>query len=217
MAVVKSFKVAGAAVSGNLSSSFDYTIVENTDIFCFSRRYDVIEGVLLNEWAPNVLITNTGMTSITGYCKNTLYDSATTVILVNGDTGVAGSAVTLNTDNVKQEDCIVQFNWQDNSVNTALSQGRFYAYDKVNVANAPTNTTVVGFERTSSSLLKNRVSNDTGGKAWDAAYGIGGRANALSLNDQASASNHAFYLGFSVKPTAYGSSPFALVVEFDVS
>jgi len=216
MAVVKSFKVGGSAVNGDQAASFDAT-VEETEIFCFSRRYDVIEGVLLSEWAPNVLITNSGMTAIAEQSKNTVYSSTTQVILVNGDTGVAGSAVTLDAANVRREDCIVQFNWQDDSVNTALSQGRFYAYNKVNVTVAPTGTTVVGFERTAAAVNKNRVDNDLAGKAWDAAYGIGGRGNALALSDQVSAASHAFYLGFSVKPTAYGSSPFALVIEFDIS
>lgn len=216
MAVVKSFKVGGAAVNGDQAASFDAT-VEDTEIFCFSRRHDVIEGVLLGEWAPNVLVTDSGMTAIAEQSKNTVYSSTTQTILVNGDTGVAGNATTLDAANVRREDCIIQFNWQDNSVSTALSQGRFYAYDKVSVTNAPTGTTVVGFERTSSAINKNRVGNDLAGKAWDADFGIGGRGNALSLSDQVSASSHTFYLGFSVKPTAYGSSPFALVIEFDVA
>lgn len=216
MAIIKSFKVGGQAVNGDLATSFD-TTVEDTEVFCFSRRYDVIEGVLINEWAPNVLVTNSGMTAISTQSKNTVYSSETQVILVNGDTGAVGSAVTLDIANVRREDCVLQFNWQDNSVVTTLTSGRFYAYDKVNVANAPTNTTVVGFERTASVLNKDRVGNDTAGKAWDDTYGIGGRGNALELSDQSSAASHAFYLGFSVMPTAYGSSPFAFVIEFDVS
>jgi len=215
MAVTKSFKVGSAASAGNLPASFDYTVLD-TDVFCFSNRFDTIEGVLLNVWAPYLIITDATMTTINKQSKNTQYASPTTVNLLKGSDGTSTLGVTLNDVNVTREDCVIEFNWAD-TIATSLSLGRFYAYDKVNVNNAPTNTTVVAFERTASAIRKNRVSGDVAGKAWDAAYGVGGRANALSLADQSSTTNHSFYLGFSCKPTAYGSASSALLIEFDIS
>lgn len=228
MAVTKSFRV-GTARTGtltgtddagvaNVGKSFNYTILD-TSVFCFSNRYDTIEGVLLNVWAPYLIIADATMSSILKQSKNTQYVSPTTVNLNSGldGTTITGSAVVLNDTNVQLDDCIIQFNWTDSSVSTALSQGRFYGYDKVNIANAPTNTTVVAFERTDTAVRKNRISNDSAGKAWDAAYGVGGRGNALSLADQASASTHTYYIGFSARPNSYGSSNLGLILEFDVS
>jgi hypothetical protein len=215
MAVTKSFKVGTTAVPGNTTSSFDYTVLD-TDVFTFSRRWDVIEGVLLSEWAPNLVITDATMTTINKASKSTVYVDATHVGLTNGADGTVSSVV-LNDTNVATTDCIIQFNWTDSAVTTALSQGRFYAYDKVNVNNAPANTTVVAFERAASTLRKNRVGGDVSGNAWNASYGVGGRANALSLADQANGSVHAFFLGFSVRPNSYGSSAFGILIEFDVS
>lgn len=215
MAVTATFKVGTTSVPGNTASSFDYTIL-STDVFCFSRRHDVIEGVLLNEWAPNLIITNDTMTTINHATKNTYYSSATQVVKVNGADGVE-TTVTLDTGNVVVEDCIIQFSWTDSAVNTALSQGRFYAYDKVNVNNAPSNTTAVAFERTPATVRKNRVGGDVSGQAWNASYGVGGRNAALSLLDQSSSSVHTYYIGMSVKPTSYGSTAFSFCIEFDVS
>lgn len=217
MAVVKSFKV-GSVKGGTVPASFDYTILD-TSIFCFSNRHDTIEGVLLNVWAPYLIIADATMATILKQSKNTQYVSTTSVNKLSGVDGtiVTGTAVTLNDTNVEKGDCIIEFNWTDNSVNTALSQGRFYAYDKISVTNPPTNTTVVAFERTETTIRKNRVSGDTTGKAWDAANGVGGRANALSLEDQISASAHSYYIGFSCCPTRYGSSILGLLLEFDVS
>ncbi len=220
MAVVKSFKVGATNVAPN---QFTYTI-QPTDVFCFSNRHDVVEGVLLNVWAPYLLITSADMSTIISgsTTKNTQYDSPTTVLKTNGTDGtIADSgtgAVTLNTTNVLTDDCIIKFSWTDNAVaTTALTEGRFYAYNKVNVNTAPTNTTVVAFERTASAIGKNKVGGDTNGLAWNASGGIGGRGAALSLANQAASATHDYYIGFSCKPTAYGSSSLGLILEFDVS
>ncbi|NOZ68032.1 MAG: hypothetical protein GXP46_01985 [Deferribacteres bacterium] len=133
------------------------------------------------------------------HIRNCKYISPTEVSLMGG------AAVTLDTTNVGQNDCTLQWSYQDDTVNTALSNVRFFFYDAVDPANAPAGVIAVAFEHDGAAINKDRVSDTPGdGGAWDSSKGIGGNANALICSDQASASIHNFYIGISLSPTSKG-------------
>ncbi len=145
------------------------------------------------------------------HIRNVKYISPTEVSLMGG------APVTLNETNVGEADCTLRWSYQDDTpVNTALSNVRLFAYDGVDPANAPQGVTVLAFERTSTGIYKDRVSDTPGdGGAWDSSKGIGGSANALICSDRASASIHYFYFGLSMSPTSKGQKTAKLRLEFD--
>lgn len=143
-----------------------------------------------------------------GTGQNCKYISATEVSLDGGST------VTLNTGNVSQTDCSARFYYNDDAGNTTLSSIRFFAYEGT-PGTAPSNVTVCAFEHDGSAI---QTDTDEGaGYGWNANYGVGSNTRGLQLTDQASASNHYFYLGISFKPTSRGQKTFTLRLEFDVT
>lgn len=242
MAVTKSFKVGTTAVGSPVDSvaSFTYIINGNNsgttytdDTFCFSNRNDVIEGVLLNTWTPCLLITDAAMTTIRYASKNTVYSAYSApnhkVILTDGastdiNLPAAINLTALDSTTIKPGNCIIRFDWADTPA-TTLTKGKFYSYNGSSVLTAPASTYTVAFEAATS--LSAHVGINFSTAAYPAAQnalawtypsqGVGGRANALALVDQTSNVQHTYYLSFSVLPTAYGSSTFGWVVEFDVS
>ncbi len=189
---------------------FGMTLGES-DRLAFSGAADNMVPFSVDAWNPATVGVNSSLYWIEG-ARNCRYVSPAQVSLQEA------AAVTLAPENVSQADCTVKVEWKDDAVNTALSNCRFYAFDGVTATEPPAGCKVAAFERTASAIRKNRIGGDTSGKAWDAAYGIGGNAAALSLADQASSAEHAFYLGISLKPTTYGQhSGVKFRVEFDVS
>lgn len=147
----------------------------------------------------------------TNHMRNTKYVDETHV-------DIGAGSVELTTGNVGQNDCTTRWKYQDDAANTVISNAIFFFYDGSTPANAPTGVLAVAFERTASTIRKNRIGGDSAGKAWDADYGIGGNANALSLLDQVSGSIHYFYIGISLSPTSKGlKTAVAARLEFDVS
>lgn len=195
------------------SSAGDFSLTKgSTERFWFSESSTAIEAVAVDKFAEELLVVNSGLTSVIGSCYPVKYASETQVYL-----GGSATAVDLNTSNVLQSSCSVKVEWEDDSASTALTDCRFYIYDGVNVDNAPDGILVVAFEHDGTVINKNAVG-ETTGKAWNGAVGIGGRNNALKCSDQASASLHSFYLGLSAKPTDYGThSGVVFAMEFDVS
>lgn len=148
----------------------------------------------------------------TNHMRNCKYASPTTVSLMGG------AAVALDAAHVAQNDCTTRWKYQDDAVSTALSNVRFFVYDGTTPATAPSGITACAFERTASGVNKDRVSDTPGGGgAWDSSKGIGGSANALILDDQASASIHYFYIGQSRAPSSKGlKTAVKARLEFDV-
>ncbi len=189
---------------------FDATLGA-TDKLAFSGAPTARTSISVDAWNPATIALDSLLAFIAA-ARNCRYVSPTQVSLEEA------AAVTLDATNVAQADCTVKIDWKDDAVNTALSNCKFYVYDGVTATEPPAGCKVAAFERTASAVRKNRIGGDTDGKAWDAAYGIGGNANALSLADQASSAEHAFYLGISLKPTTYGQNAgIKFRVEFDVS
>jgi hypothetical protein len=145
------------------------------------------------------------------HIRNCKYVSATHVSLMGG------GAVALNNTNVGDSDCTVRWSYADNApVNTALSNVRLFAYDGSTPATPPVGCKVVAFERRSTGVLKDCVSDTPGdGGAWDSSKGIGGSANALICSDRTAAATHYFYFGLSMSPTSKGQKSAALRLEFD--
>jgi len=182
-----------------------------TDKLAFSGASNTRSAISVDAWNPATIVVDAALTFLAA-ARNCRYVSPSQVSLQES------AAVTLAAANVAQADCTVKVEWKDDAMNTALSNCKFYAYDGVTATEAPAGCKVVAFERTADAIRTNRIGGDAAGKAWDAAYGIGGNGNALSLADQASSADHAFYLGLSLKPTTYGqNSGIKLRVEFDVS
>jgi hypothetical protein len=182
-----------------------------TDKLAFSSAGGALTAISVDAWNPATIVVS-ALLAVVAAARNCRYVSPTQVSLDEA------AAITLDATNVAQADCTVRVEWKDDAVNTALSNGKFYAYDGVTATEPPAGCKVVAFERTASAIRKNRIGGDSSGQAWDAAYGIGGNAAALSLADQASSAEHSFYIGISLKPTAYGqNSGIKFRVEFDVS
>lgn len=216
MTISITYNVGITSIPGNNTTSFEYE-KDTTDILGFSNAHNAIDGVLINTWAPNFIILDSELTEIVKQSKSTVYVDTTHVKLVNGATG-SYTSVELNVTNVLQSDCMLKIVWGDSLIPTTVENAKFFAYDlNTTQTDPPPGIVLVAFEHTGSVIRKNRVGGDAVGKAWNAAYGIGGRANALSLATQSSAMTHTFYIGFSAKPIAYGNSTFAFAVEFDVS
>lgn len=146
------------------------------------------------------------------HMRNCKYISPTQVSLMGGN------PVTLDAANVGQNDCTTRWKYQDDTVNTALSNVRFFFYDGSNPANAPVGVVPLAFEHTGTAINKDRASDNPGdGGAWDSSKGIGGQANALKCSDQASASIHYFYIGISLSPSTKGMKTAVRArLEFDV-
>jgi hypothetical protein len=203
MAIVTAWKYGADGLFGSSLGA--------TDKLAFSGVSTGISAISVDAWNPASVVVDSVLAFIAA-ARNCRYVAPTQVSLEEAD------PVTLDTSNVAQANSTVKVEWKDDSVNTALSNCKFYAYNGVTATEAPAGCKVVAFERTAAAIRKNRISGDTDGKAWDAAYGIGGNAAALSLADQASSADHAFYLGISLKPTTYGQNTgIKFRVEFDVS
>jgi hypothetical protein len=182
-----------------------------TERLGFSNENAAVKPISVNGFNPYTMATNAAFNALVNLANNCQYIDATHVSL----NGLASTP--LDVGNVAQSDCTVRVDWQDDAGNTVLSNCAFYAFDGVVAANPPSNILILAFERTASALRKDRIGG-AAGKAWDASFGVGGSANALSLADQVSASNHQFWIGISASPTAYGThTGIVLRVEFDVS
>lgn len=204
MAIVESWNYSNDGLFSN--------VLGGTERLGFSNDNASVQAISVNGFNPYTMATNAAFDALVNLANNCQYIDAAHVSL-NG-----GASVSLDVANVAQSDCTVRVDWEDDSGNTVLSNCVFYAFDGTVAANPPDNILVLAFERTASALRKNRIGGDVDGKAWDANYGVGGNAAALSLADQASAGNHQFWIGISACPTAYGThTGITLRVEFDVS
>ena len=158
--------------------------------------------------------TDSGMTTdgcTPNHVRNCKYISTTQVSLMGG------APVTLNNTNVGDTDCSLRWSYADDTpVNTALSNVLLFAFDGVTPADPPVGSKVLAFERRSTGILKDRVSDTPGdGGAWDSTKGIGGSGNALICSVRTSAATHYFYFGISVSPTSKGQKSGSLRLEFD--
>lgn len=242
MAVAKSFKVGTTALGSPVDPTSSFTYIINgtnsgntytDDTFCFSNRNDAIEGVLLNTWAPCLLITDASMSTIRYASKNTVFSTYASghnqVILTDGASTSLTLPSPINLDsldstNIKPGNCVIRFDWSDTPT-TTLTKGKFYAYNGSSVLVAPANTYTVAFEAATSLSAHVGVNYSTvaypgsqNASAWTyPSAGVGGRGNALALVDQTSNIQHTYFLSISVQPTSYGSSSFGWIVEFDVS
>lgn len=86
--------------------------------------------------------------------------------------------------------CSFLFNFSD-AASVATSGGRFYAYDGTTDATPMSGVTFRAFEANGSIT-----------PAWVAANGLGA---ALTLQDQAAATSHDFFIGLSMTPTSTGA------------
>jgi hypothetical protein len=158
--------------------------------------------------------TDSGMT-VDGcdplHVRNCKYVAPTQVSLMGGE------AITLDETNVGDSDCTLRWSYADDApVNTALSNVLLSAYDGTTPATPPVGCKVLAFERRSTGILKDRLSDTPGdGGAWDSAKGIGGSANALICSERTSAATHYFYFGLSISPTSKGQKSGKYRLEFD--
>jgi hypothetical protein len=171
------------------------------------------DGISVGGFQDSNHKTDSGMTSdgcTPNHIRNCKYISTTEVSL-NG-----GGAVTLNTSNVADTDCTLEWNYTDDTpTSTALSNVRLIAYDGADINNPPSGITVVAFERTGSQIYK---STDAGAdQGWDSANGIGGLANALICSDRSTSAGHNYYFGISMSPTSKGQKTCKLRFEFDAT
>lgn len=199
MAVITAWKT-GAAHAVTIGAAEKIT---------FSASDSAFQSYRKDTWNPKTIVVDAALAFVAAG-KNCKYIAPTQI-------DIGAGTVTLDTTAIATGDCTLKIEWQDDAINTALSNIKFYAYDGTTPATAPANLTVVAFERAAAAINKNRTGGDTTGKAWDAAYGIGGSANALALDNQASAATHTFYIGISARPGSYGQNTgVAFRLEFDV-
>ena len=204
MTVIQSWNYSNDGAFGNVLGA--------TERLGFSSANDSVKPISVNGFNPFTMAANAAFDTMVNLANNCQYSDADHVSL-NGN-----PAASLDSANVAQSDCTVRVDWEDDAGNTVLSNCAFYAFDGVMATNPPDGVLVLAFERTPSELRKNQINGDILGKAWDVNYGVGGSAAALSLADQASASQHQFWLGISAAPTKYGThTGVVLRVEFDVS
>lgn len=187
-------------------------VLGSTERLGFSGASDAIKAISVNGFNPYTIATNAAFDTVNNLANNCQYIDKDQVSLNEAD------PVSLDVNHVAKSDCTVRVDWADDVGNTTLTNCVFYAFDGAAAASPPDGVLVLAFERTDSELRKNMVGGDSDGKAWDANYGVGGSAKALFLADQASASQHSFWLGISASPTKYGThTGVVLRVEFDVS
>lgn len=115
----------------------------------------------------------------TNHVNNTKFLTSSTVSL-NG----AGSA---NVNTITSGQAGLKFNFSD-AASVATSNGKFFAYDGAADANPMSGVTFQAFE--------------VGDSSWTAANGSGA---ALTLDNQAAATSHDFYVATSVTPTSTGA------------
>lgn len=204
MAIVKSWNYDNAGLFSH--------VLGGTERLGFSNENAAVKAISVNGFNPYTMAANAAFDALVNLANNCQYIDPTHVSL-NG-----AASTDLDVAHVAQSDATVRVDWEDNAGNTVLSNCAFYAFDGVVAANPPANILMLAFERTAAALRKNRIGGDVAGQAWDASFGVGGSAAALSLADQVSASNHQFWLGISAAPIAYGThTAIVLRVEFDVS
>jgi len=195
-------------------TSFNYgagfaSVIGATERLAFSESSTAIASIPSGQYATQTIVVDSAFTTVVGATQNTQYISKTSVDLGAGP-------VLLDTTNVATTAVSFRMDWQDDALSTALTNGKFYVFDAVTPTTAPVGATFVAFERGVATINVNRIGGDTLGLAWDDAGGIGGSANALLLEDQASAATHSFYIGVSAKPTVYGqNSGIRFRLEFD--
>ncbi|MBS3918093.1 MAG: hypothetical protein KG012_04310 [Deltaproteobacteria bacterium] len=200
------------AVDGYDGSGWNISIGESNKIAACGAAFG--SSISVGGFQSSMHKTNSDMTvdgCETDHMRNTKYVDETHVDLGAG-------SVELITDNVGVNDCPTRWKYQDDENNTVIENAIFFFYNGSDPAVAPVGVLAVAFERTSAAIRKNRIGGDSAGKAWDADYGVGGNAAALSLADQVSGSIHYFYIGISLSPTSKGlKTAVRARVEFDVS
>jgi len=193
------------------SGTFNKSIATNERIW-LSGSSSSRTNLEVDQWSPATIITNSDGTNVVGVANNNRYISPTQISVNEGSIKVLSEVETPRTD------VTFKITWSDTSLDTALSNGKFYAYNGVTPSVPPTNMSVVAYEHIDTGIRKNRVGGDLAGLAWNEDGGINGLSNALSLASQASALSHDYYIGLSVKVLAYGlQSGSKLRISFDVS
>lgn len=139
------------------------------------------DNVAVGSYQDSTHISNSSDTHqcTTNHVNNTKYLSSSTVSL-NG-------AASANLNTITTGQCPLKLNFAD-AASVATSNGKFYAYDGTTDATAMSGITFQAFEQ--------------GNSSWTAANGSGA---ALSLANQAAATSHDFYVGFSATPTSTGA------------
>jgi len=204
MTIIASFNYAN-------DGSFDKEIGGSERAWWTDSVSPPVAALEVGAYADKTVVGNSSGSTITDEANNTKYISPTQVDL-NG-----GGTVTLNGGNVAQAAATFQVDWEDDAGATVLSNCKFFVFDGVTPATAPTGVLFVAFERTGSAIRQGNVEGgDT--DAWDDATGVGGSGNSLDMEDQGSTTVHSFFIGVSAKPTAFGThTAVSLRVSFDVA
>ena len=134
--------------------------------------------------------TDATMSTPSGSGQGNTYISTTQISVNSGPTKLL-TALT-------EHEISLRWYYNDSAGNTALSNVQLFVYAGT-PATPPADVTVVACEWVSPSTI-NKDTAAGANRAWDDNYGIGGIANALQLDDQASAANHYFYTPISAKP-----------------
>lgn len=150
------------------------------------------DAITVNEYQDSTHIENSSGTELcTSYhVHNTKYLTATTVSIDGGASQTLGASVPTTAQ------CPLKINFSHTTA-VATSNGKFWADNGSDVNTAPTDVTFKAGEQ--------------GDTSWTSA---GGKTNAVTLNDQSSATSHDFYIFCSASPTAVGNkTAFRLGIE----
>jgi hypothetical protein len=149
------------------------------------------DPVTVNSYQSSTHFSDDGVTTdlCSGvHCNNVKYLTSTTCSL-NGGSSVNLSGLTQNDATLK----ITLSGLGD----VATMSTRFYSYNGTTRSESPDGVVCQAIE--------------IGDTTWSS---VGGSANALALQDQASASSHSWYIGVSVMPTSSGvKTAFAFAIE----
>lgn len=155
------------------------------------------------------IVAPLNLRSITALANNNAWSSPN-LISVNGGTPAAIST------SVAQGDTTLKVTWLDDAGNTALSNVALFVHDPNDQAAAPSGVTAYAFERTASAIRSSHNEGSSDGNAWET--GINGSANALDMENKASAASHDFYIGICLVPSSVGKHLNArMTMSFDVA
>lgn len=213
MSIQTSWRYGLKGVANDPTHSNFATVLANSERFWFSGSSSVKESLEVGQYQIGTVITDTTGSILISRTNNCRYVDPTSVNL--NENGI----VSLDSANVAQEDCTAKITWLDTESSTELNNVKLYAFEGTDPTTAPTNLTLLAFERTASGINKNRINGDTEGLAWDAdSGGIGGAENALSCSSKSLAASHDFYIGISSRINSYGTfSSVKIRLSFDVS
>jgi len=150
------------------------------------------DAITVNSYQDSTHIENSSGTHLctTNHVHNTKYLTSSTVSIDGSGSQTLGASVPTTAQ------CPLKINFSHTSA-VATSAGKFWADNGSDVNTAPTDVTFQAGEQSDTS--------------WTAAAP---KSNAVTLNDQASATSHDFYVFCSASPTAVGDkTAFRLGIE----